>query len=636
MTDTTQAPARWQGVIYGLIALIACIAAFIGLSASSLWIDELFTVHLINHHDGLAEVLRRALTDTHPPLYYFVLYSWTQLAGLSDWALRVPSAVFAVLAVVFFAAGTRRVLSPAAIGFACAVGSLSTFWFDQSQNTRSYALCMMLAALLLWCALSLRQRIRTRADFPLAHSVALGLLTLVASLTHAYLLLASGMVLCFLLLGTSSWRLRASIVVTGLLVLAINAGYYKLMTQSSQQDLHNLWFSNSAAFFSREIQHAFGALLGRQVLVAVVVMLLVACQRLISRQALFTRDMHDTRWTTALATFVLLGVIACGISVSLLVAPSFSDRNLLTCAPFAWFLLGRLFDVAGPRGRGRASVIFAVLTVLLVGSYLVPLRGRLLPRTEDWRASARYVQQLPGCGDQVLPVILPYRFGHATPFFRTLAEHDFYGHYLPASTAVHAYTPAEFGGRSQAAGLGELLAARAANAGTNACALLAWGVHDLDETAAIKVAMDLARQPGVAPRRILIQEFQSYHIKRLSWRPAPTAYLFIAIPPAPPGPRVLPPPSPDVRLSHADAAMLSNRIVVDYLTEYAGTAGGAYQLDTYSVQQWTPKGHTEDFVTVQRLTCNAPVVATRIEVWPDPSYPGCSNRPPPYLSSKPL
>jgi uncharacterized membrane protein len=106
-----RAPAPWQAIVFGLIALITCASAFVGLSSSGLWIDELFTVHLINHHGGLGEVFRRALTDTHPPFYYFILYGWTRLAGLSETALRLPSAVFAVAAVGIFAAGARRVMS---------------------------------------------------------------------------------------------------------------------------------------------------------------------------------------------------------------------------------------------------------------------------------------------------------------------------------------------------------------------------------------------------------------------------------------------------------------------------------------------------------------------------------------------
>jgi uncharacterized membrane protein YtjA (UPF0391 family) len=67
MNAALQAPARWQAVVFGLIALIACAATFVGLSSSGLWIDELFSVYLIHHHGGLGEVFRRQLTDTHPP-----------------------------------------------------------------------------------------------------------------------------------------------------------------------------------------------------------------------------------------------------------------------------------------------------------------------------------------------------------------------------------------------------------------------------------------------------------------------------------------------------------------------------------------------------------------------------------------
>ena len=130
MNHAFRAPAPWQAVVYGLIALAACGGAFIGLSASSLWIDELFSVYVIHHHGGFGEVFRRALTDVHPPLYYFAMYAWTRVAGFSEAALRLPSAVLAVGSIFIFAWGTRRVLSRTAVAFACAVAGVSEFWFE--------------------------------------------------------------------------------------------------------------------------------------------------------------------------------------------------------------------------------------------------------------------------------------------------------------------------------------------------------------------------------------------------------------------------------------------------------------------------------------------------------------------------
>ncbi|GLQ94926.1 glycosyltransferase family 39 protein [Dyella acidisoli] len=639
MNQVFRAPARWQAVVYGLIALTACAGAFAGLSASGLWIDELFTVYLIHHDGGLGEVFRRALTDTHPPLYYFFLYAWTRLAGLSEWALRLPSAIFAVASVAIFAFGTRRVLSRTAIAFACAVGSVSEFWFDQAQNTRSYALCFALSAGLLSLALAFRHRVRTRADFPLAHWIGLSALGLVASLTHAYMLLALGMVLAFLLLSVPSWRIRAALVVTGLVVLALNAAYYKMMIHSSEQDLHNLWFGNSTGFFRQQTVFAFYGLMQRQVIIVTVLLILLGIRLKMVGEPYFVQDEHDTRWATLLAGFVLVGVTLCGIGVSLAVAPSFSDRNLLTCVPFAWLLLGRLYDAAGPRGYTRGSMALAALAMLLVGSYLLRLPGRELPRREAWRPSAQFVSQLPGCTGQLVPAILPYRFGHASPYFRALAEHDFFGYYMPQGAQLRAYMPAELAARHPVDELPPLLASRAANADTGGCALLGWGIHDIDESAALKIALDLARQPGVAPRRVLMQEFISYQPRGVKWDDVVDGYVYLAVPKATSGTHAIPPTSPDVHLSKENAAALGDRVVVEYLSTYTNPTQPAYLVDVYAIQRWDWKKSAhepvhQDFVAVQRLTCDAPVTKSNWDVWPDPSYPGCSDLPPPTSAGK--
>jgi hypothetical protein len=633
MNAALQAPARWQAVVFGLIALIACAATFVGLSSSGLWIDELFSVYLIHHHGGLGEVFRRQLTDTHPPFYSFLLYGWTQLAGFSEAALRLPSAVFAVLAVAIFAVGTRRVLSTTAIAFACAVATMSDFWFFQSQNARSYTLSMMLAAGMLSVAIAFRRRIRSRPDFPVALWIGLSALALVASFTHAYLLLAQGMVLLVLILTLPSWRVRAALVATGLIVLACNAVYYKMLMHASKQDLQDMWFSNSTGFFYQQTHQALSLLIAGQVAIVIAFLLLFACRRLIVGEPLFAFDHQDTRWTTLVAGTALVGIVVCGIGVSLAVAPSYSDRNLLTCSPFAWFLLGRLYDAAGPRGDTRNSSIVAVLAMLMVGSYLLLLNGRELSRNESWRATSHYVEQLPGCAGQPLPVMLPYRFGHESAYFRTLAEQNFFSYYMPEGSRPEAYMPGELAARHPMPGLPELLASRAANADVGGCPLLAWAVHDLDEGRALKIALDLARQPGVAPRRVLMQEFDSNVRQRLKWKlkwqTTPEGYVYIAIPKEASGVPVKPPVVPNVQLNRQDTKVLSDKIVVEYLSSYQGNAGVPYTVDVYSIQRWSEKSVHQDFLAVQRLTCDQPTTKTNWDTWPDPKLPGCSPLPTP-------
>ena len=282
----------------------------------------------------------------------------------------------------------------------------------------------------------------------------------------------------------------------------------------------------------------------------------------------------------------------------------------------------------------RHFLKLAVLAMLLVGSYLLRVPGRELPRKEAWRPSAQFVAQLPGCTGQLLPAILPFRFGHASPYFRALAEHDFFGYYMPQGTQIRAYMPAELAARHPVQELPPLLASRAANADTGGCALLAWGVHDLDETSALKIALDLARQPGVPPHRVLMQEFISYQPRGVKWQDVVDGYVYLAVPTAAPGRTAAPPAVPAMHLSKDNAAALGDQVVVEYLSTYTNPTQPAYQVDLYTIQRWDRKKTArvpvhQDFIAVRRLTCDAPVTKSNWDVWPDPAFPGCSNLPPP-------
>jgi hypothetical protein len=544
------AAPRWPALAFAVIAACACVFAFVGLGASDYWIDELFTLHVTGHGQGLAELWRRAFADTHPPLYYGLLYAWSQLAGNGEAALRLPSAVAAVLALGVFGLGLRRVFSPAALAFALAVGAVSVFWFEQSQNARSYALCLLLSAGLLAGAVALRRRAQASAAFPFAHWAALSALGLCASLTHSYLLLCVGMLLLFLIATLRDTRLRAALVVSGVVILAVNVAFVLLLLHSTQQDVHQLWFRNDARFFYVQTLSASRDLLSGGSMLAVFALLghwLWRRLRAIPHDP--ARDRAQANWIAALSGCVLVGMMVSGIGVSIAIAPSFSGRNLLTAAPFAWALLASLYDAAGPHARSRGGRIAAVLLIVLVSAQLWLLRGRPLQRNEAWRASAQVVQRLPGCDGVELPVVLPYKFGPSSAPYRRLAEQDFFGHYLQGHR-LRAYTPDELAGRTVVPGLSARLAARAQAAASGGCALLAWGVHDLNAASARQLAQDLARLPGVAPNRVVVQPVLSWRRRGLGWQRFADSFVFLAAPPPRTGQAAADPgvPAPVARL----------------------------------------------------------------------------------------
>jgi uncharacterized membrane protein len=616
--------ARWPAFAYGLILVIACVFAFVGLDRSNFWTDELFTLHVIGHDGGLAEVWRRALTDTHPPLYYFGLYGWSRLGGTGEAWLRLPSAVFAVLALVVTAHTLWRRFSPAAIGFALATASVSMFWFEQSQNARSYTLSMLISAGLLSSALALRERWHAGHRFPVLHLLLVLVLGLIGGLTHSYLLLGAGMVLAWLLWVIADLRVRIAVIVAGLLILAANAAYVWILLHATTQDVHGgLWFDTGVKFFWGQTRMAKRDLAIAGAGAALTLLVLAAMWRRWKqgRGALASRVPDGGRVALQLALFVLLGVIASGIFVSYAIAPSYSSRNLLTAAPFGWVLLAWFYDAAGPRLATRGSQAMAALLVLLVAANLWLLPGRFIERNEAWRNSAQFVARMPGCAGQPVAVMQPYKFGPSTPAYRDLAARDFYGHYAAAGTPIQAWMPDELVGRHRVPALSAQLAERAAHAQAGGCTLLVWGVHDLTQDSALVLAQDLARAPGIAPRRVAVQTFLRARRTSVKWRMIPDGFVFYALPPLPAGAK---PVDPGVPVTMPDG-VLGDHFVLTLLGPMQDAKRPDRVSDGFLIQRYSYKdGEAKDTLELApRVACDRPMHAGD-DIRPDPALPGCA------------
>ena len=615
-------------IAFGAIAAVGLVFAFVGLGVTAFDIDELFTLYLIDHSGGLGEVFHRALGDTHPPLYYFLLYAWTRITPLTEDMVRLLSALLACGSVLIFVWGARREFSPAALAFAAALAALSSFFFAHSQYTRDYALAMLGSAGLLACALALHRGLAN--DKPVGAFVAIGLVGLFASLSHAYVLLQVGMVLLFaILFWTRSWAMRGVIAAIGLGILAVNAAYFITLMHATKENLQDLWFSNS---FSAVVEMLRGAVLGSMVNgieAAVLIMIGVLVVRWLRGRGKkpAAGPMPQGAGVARLAGFVIFGTFICGVAVSFLVAPSMSQRNLLTSSPFIWALFARLYDKTAGDWRGRSAQIGVSILAVLVGLNLLELRGRLLPRGEDYRVSGRYIEAVPGCSSVEIPALQPFIFGPDTTHFRELARVSFYGRYMRGGEGISTWMPAQVGGRSPAPRLMEIFSERAANAGSaDACPVLLWSVHDMLEVDAITAAEDIARLPNVRPARIVIQDINRYRRQGFNWRIKADAFVFMAAPPASDG--LAPPTLPDPALSKSDKKQVGDQVVVTYLSTIDSKDEPRVRYDVFSLQRWSGGKLAREYIdTVQHFTCNPTVKASERRYWPNLDLPGCSPRP---------
>jgi len=121
-----------------LLFLLAFLLRVYALGSQSLWYDEAVTAQVTQQ--GLAEMARWTADDIQPPLYYAIVAGWVQAAGLSEWALRFPSAFFGMLMVPLAYALGRRLFWPAAGLLAALLATLHPLWIYYSQEARMYTL----------------------------------------------------------------------------------------------------------------------------------------------------------------------------------------------------------------------------------------------------------------------------------------------------------------------------------------------------------------------------------------------------------------------------------------------------------------------------------------------------------------
>ncbi len=132
------------------VLLLAAFAIILtGLGRESLWNDEAWTAWAVRS-PYIAETLARVRDDVHPPLYFLLLDGWTLAAGESVYALRLPSAWFALIALAAVYAIGRRCFGGAAGLIALALLATASFFVYYAREARMYSLLLALSTLALW------------------------------------------------------------------------------------------------------------------------------------------------------------------------------------------------------------------------------------------------------------------------------------------------------------------------------------------------------------------------------------------------------------------------------------------------------------------------------------------------------
>ncbi|WP_051681844.1 glycosyltransferase family 39 protein [Cellulomonas sp. HZM] len=409
------APAHGRlrtGVLAPVAGLVAAVVVALGSWVPSIWTDEAATVSASTRSWS---DLRRMIGDLDAvhAAYYALMHPWIALAGQSELALRVPSALAVGVAVAGVVVLARPVGDAFALGCAAAVVLLPrTAW--AGIEARSFALA---TAAGVWATVLLVEAIRRRrvawwAGYAVlvAVAVTLNLYLVLLVLAHAVTAVTwPGVATRGRLRDAGPWLVAAAVggVVASPVVLTTLGQSGQLgesqrsVVELARNVVVNQWFlGETPTTYSRPGTQAAAGPGGVQawqvcgVALAVVALALAAWGVL---RVVRSRDDEHARqvvaWALPWAVLPTLVVVAYA-----LVRHAYAPRYLTFCAPAVAVLV-----VLGVRAL-RAEPVRWVAGALLVGLALpvvVSQRTENAKSGSDWRAVSEVVHDVSRPGDAV-------------------------------------------------------------------------------------------------------------------------------------------------------------------------------------------------------------------------------------------
>ncbi len=373
---------------------------------------------------SLPEILEETvrLVEPHPPLDYFLLHFWRDLAGQSEFALRFHSLFFGVLAVPLVYA-LAKTLWGAEVGlWAAGLLTINPYQIWHAQEARMYAISTVL------CLASSLLFIRALREGGRLRWFAYVAFTTVSIYTHYYalfiVLFQALFWLTFWREHRSEWRawLTSQLVILVFYIPWLAAAWRVLFVYHGNGD--------SPTFLEMLRRCALAFSLGQSIDPGTAVYLLPLLSLLFAAGLWYgSRQEHR-----ALAFLILyLAVPVLSIYLSSLRRPVFNERYLAAATPPCYILLA--MGIVGLRRQlaGRWVLLPYLVALLVLAGNVYSLHGYYFwpaySKSRGWRDLANRLEALGHQGDIILQ-------NYADPTLWYYYQGDLPHAVLPASRPV--------------------------------------------------------------------------------------------------------------------------------------------------------------------------------------------------------
>ena len=368
-----------------VVSGVALVLGLVRLSVPSIWVDESFTARAMSSS-------YLSYVEGYHWVYYSILRPWALVAGTSEWALRFPSVVGAMIACALVVVLGRKLFDRwvgLVAGLFLATNPFLVLWSQQARGY-TFVLALSLAATLLLLRALERSARMDWALYGFAFSAVVvwhpvaGLLVAPAHAVLAYQ--RRGRLIPHALL--------AAVIVCGL------AGPWaaQIAMRSTGDGVAMNWLKfPTSEVATRALLDVAGATGLGALLSLLALWVLLRAGR---------RDVAAWLGTWALAPFLLALVVST-------VRPIFLDRYLLVAAPAFALLAG--VAVMGVGQRLRVAMLAAAVLTTAAGLAQWYSKAEGNWRAEDWRGAAQVVLDRRAEADAV--VVVPWSAAPAARYY---------------------------------------------------------------------------------------------------------------------------------------------------------------------------------------------------------------------------
>lgn len=420
-TDSTgKNSARTYRALWIALLALGIAMMFFRIAADPLWYDESYSVASAGH--TIASMVPMIAADSHPPLYFIMLRLMVVLFGNSVFAVRSLSAL--------------GILALALLGFF----PLRKLWGDRGGLTFTFLVLLtpmsvvsahearMYSWLAFFVTAMVIQGFIAKTENRKRDWLVLSLLTLGASYTHYYGLIAAGiywlLLLVTIFVGADRKKKLAAFVATGATVVLYVPWLLFLFRQLSRV-AKNYWIPPVDLFaairilsypFMQKFPIAFNPY-ALAFFIAVLSFGAAACVRSVMR-----REKDSFLITSALTVYIL--TFSAGLILSKAIRPILVERYLLSC-------LGLLLLAFAAYFKNRKRAGFVIIALALFAAAAAPVLKKV------------YTESINGPMD----IIVQDMKGRITPddIFVHGSEHTFglFSYYFPANRQ-YLYLPSGF------------------------------------------------------------------------------------------------------------------------------------------------------------------------------------------------